>query len=147
MLTFTLIGFEIFTIVNYGVNFLGWITLAALVIGLIMLSTFTWRDDPVEFGETEIINRNPMPSPRATSLGAESRSTSQILDQCLSHRAQLQFYYETLCQRVGVDHQSLSPMADLISSAVFDGHNVPQCIYEVDIATQETQERTVKQHA
>ncbi len=135
MLTIELIGFEVLTILNYGFWFVGMITCAGLVSILAYVcfsdwSILTGEDKPVSTSE------QLASTVRTTSLGAETRATSLILEQCLSHQAQLKYYHRILCERVGVEPESLSPMADLIAEAVFDGRKIPQCIYEIDLAAQ-----------
>ena len=64
---------------------------------------------------------------------SEYRAVADILDDCLTHRSKLQHYHRVLCQRAGVEPDSIGPMVDLITEAIFDGRRQNQCVYELEM--------------
>ncbi len=89
---------------------------------------------------------DPGPS---TLTDPSNRSNGDLLDDCITHRARLQFIHRTLCQRAGIDPNYIkdadaSRIYDLITDAVFDGRNQFTCISKID---QLQMERKYRQHA
>lgn len=117
---------------NWGFWFFGMVCFFGL-IGLLIYTVFV--SDSLEigqpYGESSIYDREDMPA-TAHMLASETLSTGDILDRCLTHRAQLQYYHRMLCERSGVDPNSLGPMQDLITAAIYDGRNQFMCIKRVD---------------
>jgi hypothetical protein len=128
---------------NWGFWFFGMVCF----FGLIGLLVYTVFGEPVPigqpYGESSVYDREDMPA-TAHMLASETLSTGDILDRCLTHRSQLQYYHRILCERSGVDPQSIGPLADLISEAIYDGRNQFMCIKRVDESAFHNKER---QHA
>jgi hypothetical protein len=122
--------------VIFATGCLAWLVLPAFFIGAFIFAGS---------GES-MINDGPYGPIDATELESSfaDKPVAAILEQCLTHRASLKYYHRVLCERAGVEPDSLCPMADLIGEAVFDGRNQNRCIYEVDMSTQE---KEINQHA
>jgi hypothetical protein len=132
---------EVLTVLNYGIWFLGLVTIIGLIVGLLYTLLVSSSIDIGENrGESSIYDRDSQVAVQPIAF----RSTGDILDECREHRNSLKRLHAQLCSRSGIEPTQTCPLGDLITEAVFDGRQQYNCINAVD---QATQERNVEQHA
>lgn len=129
---------EVLGAINWGLWFVG---LFVVTCGPILVGYACWTSNHMDFGETH--GETGIYQPIDRSAVHDFQSTGDILDQCLTHRSKLQYFHRVLCHRAGINPDSIGPMADLISEAVYDGRSQYMCIKRVDEAIQER----IEQHA
>lgn len=120
-------------------NWMLWISGIILWIGVPMLWMLNHMCDKIDQVSLRLTDGDAYPTTNtfanttAIDTNLSTKTIVELLDMTLEPSAQLNRIYYILCQRAGVTPNSLCPMADLISEAVFDGQRREQCIYELDL--------------
>lgn len=145
MVPLQMIASEVLIVLNYGIWFLGLVTIVMLVCVLLYTVLISGSIEIGENrGESSVYDRKDMPA-TAQALRVEQLSTGEILDKCTTHRQQLKHWHQVLCERAGIEPGSLCMLDDLIGQAVFDGRQQYNCINAVDRVTQAR--KVEQQHA